>query len=197
MSAHAEPRRAQRPVYLVPFQQTGKSDFGDLAAYAATTVRLRIAELNLVANLHTSDDAPCRHTGVQTRAGSQSASAANPEVPLHLLITGTIETPTQTGKDGEYSLTYSLIRVDHCQEERLIQETVPFFALDALDRFRQMGDAIAFRLEEELTDRALVAVDPITPTNKSDANSNRGMVFMIFLPVKILFTLNIWLPRYG
>ncbi len=177
MSAGAEPPRARRAAYLLPFQQAGTSEFGDLAGYAAMTVRLRLAELNLSQNLRTAEEAPCRRTGIQQTAAAQEGSAGAQDVPTHFLISGTIETRSQGGRAQEYSLIYSLERVTNCRAERLIQETVPFFAPEALDRFRQMGDAIAFRLEEELSDRALVVVGPIT-TNAENNPAPRAVRFL-------------------
>ena len=168
LAAQHQPRPT-RAVYLIDFEGgSQKDDLGDLAAFATTTLRLRLSNLKSLKYLSSQSQTPCRQSmlaGSRKAAESGSGSAT---VPMHYVVSGSVNLRSENGQVPEIDLSYSLDQVEGCQVKSLIQTRVPMAPADALSRFRNMSDLIALRLEEELSDRIPVVAEAVVTTSSDE-----------------------------
>jgi hypothetical protein len=167
--AQAPPPRLAKPVYLIAFQREGQTGgLGDLAGFATTTMRLRLSGVKSLKYLDGQTEAPCRQPRAEGAGSSTQGAGVSAVVPTHYVVSGSVEVRYQDGKASEINLAYSLDKVERCQVKNLLQSRVPMAPGEALSRFRSMGEVIALRLDEELSDRAAVIIEPVATSSADE-----------------------------
>ena len=163
MGAQSPQHRPPKAVYLIAFQGAAEpAGWGDLPAFATTTLRLRLSSLKSLQLLNSPAEAPCRQSRIEGSRSSTDSVDDSAAVPKHYMLSGSVDIHEQSAGAQEINLFYSLDEVEHCQVKNLLQSRVPMAPAEALARFRSMGDVVALRLEEELSDRVPVVVEPTT-----------------------------------
>lgn len=180
--AQAPPPRPAKAVYLIAFPGAQTGDLGDLGGFATTTLRLRLAGINSLKYLDSQDGTPCHQSSAAgSRASTPGMSESAAVAPVYYLVSGSVDVRYQEGKAPEINLSYSLDEVERCQVKNLLQSRVPMAPAEALARFRSMADVIALRLEEELSDRAAVAVEPVATSATDEQTQSSARLFQQLL----------------
>jgi hypothetical protein len=180
--AQAPQPRPAKPVYLIAFPGARTGDLGDLGGFATTTLRLRLSGINSLKYLDSQDGTPCHQSSAdRPRSSTPGIGESAAVVPEHYLVSGSVDVRYQEGKAPEINLSYSLDEVKGCQVKNLLHSRVPMAPAEALARFRNMSDDIALRLEEELSDRAAVAVEPVATSATDEQTQSSARLFQQLL----------------
>jgi tetratricopeptide (TPR) repeat protein len=177
LGAQAPQPRPAKPVYLIAFQGAAQpGGWGDLPAFATTTLRLRLSGLKSLQYLSSQAETPCRQSRLEGFRSPKEGVGDWAAVPKHYLVSGSVDVRYQEGGVAEIDLSYSLDEVERCQLKNLLQSRAPMAPAGALARFRSMGDMVALRLEEELSDRMPVIVEPVATSSSDEQTRNAAQL---------------------
>src|SRR6266849_6480730 len=92
LGAQPPQARPSRPVYLIDFEGGAQpGGLGDLAAFATTTLRLRLSGLKSLEYLSSQAQTPCRHSLIEGSRSSPQGIGDSAAVPIHYLVSGSVD----------------------------------------------------------------------------------------------------------